>query len=65
MKADTETRAFKLKDIDAAMQRAALRARQIAKRTGTPLVVGEDGRIVHVEVTDEEIASFEKKISGK
>jgi hypothetical protein len=31
-----------------AMLRAAKRAREIARQTGTPLVIWRDGRIVHV-----------------
>jgi hypothetical protein len=34
-----------LQGIDAALRRAALRAREIARRTGTPLVTYRDGRI--------------------
>jgi len=32
---------------EAALRRAALRAREIARRTGTPLVFWRDGRIVY------------------
>lgn len=28
-----------------ALQRAARRAREVARQTGTPLVIGEDGRV--------------------
>lgn len=34
----------------AAMRRAALRARKIARDTGTPLVVVRDGKVVHIRV---------------
>ena len=65
MIAGNDSRAFKLEDIEAALRRAALRARQVATQAGTPLVIVEHGRIVELEVTDEEIASFEREISGK
>lgn len=35
----------------AAMRRAALRARQIARDTGTPLVVVRDGKVVHINMS--------------
>lgn len=35
----------------AALARAALRARELAARTGTPLVVVRDGRLVEVDVS--------------
>ena len=34
----------------AAMRRAALRARQIARDTGTPLVVVRDGKVVEIKI---------------
>ncbi len=34
----------------AAMRRAALRARQIARDTGTPLVVVRDGKVVEIKL---------------
>jgi len=65
MIAANDSRAFQLKDIEAALRRAAPRARQIAKQTGTPLVIVEDGRVIELEVTDEEIASFERELNKK
>jgi hypothetical protein len=46
----------RLKDADmravpAALVRAGQRAREVAARTGTPLVVSQDGVVVEVEVT--------------
>ena len=35
----------------AAMRRAALRARQIARDTGTPLVVVRDGKVVDIKMS--------------
>ncbi|MDL1981014.1 MAG: hypothetical protein LWX02_05995 [Deltaproteobacteria bacterium] len=35
-----------LKKVEAALRRAALRAREVARQTGTPLVVYKNGRIV-------------------
>ncbi|MGC8551385.1 MAG: hypothetical protein ACP5O7_00810 [Phycisphaerae bacterium] len=34
----------------AAMRRAARRAREIARDTGTPLVLVRDGKVVHIRV---------------
>lgn len=65
MNAESDTRAFKLADIEAAMHRAALRARRIAMQTGTPLIIGENDKIIEVAVTDEEIASFKREIAEK
>lgn len=36
--------------VPAALARAAARARELAVRTGTPLVVRRDGRVVEVDV---------------
>jgi hypothetical protein len=53
MIANNDNRAFKLNDIEAALRRAALRARRIAAQTGTPLVIMENGKIVELDVTHE------------
>ena len=34
----------------AAMQRAALHAREIAKQTNTPLIIQQDGKLVRLKV---------------
>lgn len=34
-----------------ALLRAAQRAREVARRTNTPLVIFQDGRIVHLDVS--------------
>ena len=39
--------------VEAALQRAGARAREIARRTGTPLVIYKNGRIVRQPVEDE------------
>jgi hypothetical protein len=43
---EKKTRDADLEKAGAALQRAALRAREIARQTGTPLVIYRDGQIV-------------------
>jgi hypothetical protein len=38
---------------ETALRRAARRARQVARQTGTPIVIWRDGRVVEEYVTDE------------
>ncbi len=40
-----------LKQADQAMQRAALRARELAARTGTSIHIWKDGKIVEIKPT--------------
>jgi len=42
--------------VDAALRRAAKRARDVARRTGTPLVLWRDGKVVHVHPDELELA---------
>lgn len=44
--------------IDHALRRAALRAREIAAQTGTPLVVFREGRIERIRVTPAATAEY-------
>lgn len=46
----------------AALKRAALRAREIARDTNTPLVVVRDGVAVEEYVTDEEIEDLRSRL---
>ena len=39
-----------MEKVEAALRRAALRAREVARQTGTPLVVYKNGRIVKERV---------------
>jgi putative addiction module component (TIGR02574 family) len=48
----TEARDNDLRFSEAAMQRAAERAREIALKTGTPLVVNRNGVLEHLHPTD-------------
>lgn len=41
-----------LRNIDAAIKRAAERARQIAKESGTPLVVNRGGKTILIDPID-------------
>ena len=51
-------------DIEAALVRAAARARRIAAETGTPLVFVRDGRIVEEVVTRDDPASRSAERQG-
>ena len=44
----------------AALARAALRARELAARTGTPLVVARDGKLIEAAIQPE----FAKAVDG-
>ena len=57
-----ETLVSRLPDADmqaapAALLRAALRARELARQTGTPLVIVRDGELVEELLTEEAISS--------
>jgi len=50
----------------AAMLRAAQRAREIAKQTGTPLVIWRDGRVVLLsphDLTEMDPAQFQSRLT--
>ncbi len=47
-----------LAGVEAALLRAALRAREIAFQTGTPLVIFKDGRVVEKKITREKVRAF-------
>jgi len=70
MSAESPTAAVsRLPDADmqaapAALARAALRAREVAARTGTPLVVARDGEVVE-EVAQRDVASPGNGVSRK
>lgn len=42
---------------DKAILRAAQRAREIARKTNTPLIIVRDGKVVEEWVTDDEVES--------
>ncbi len=46
---------------EAALLRAALRAREIAAQTGTPLVIYEDGRVVKKKITYKDARAFSEE----
>jgi len=48
-----------LRNVDVAIKRAALRAREIAKSSGTPLVVNRDGKTMLVNPDDSYNSSSE------
>jgi hypothetical protein len=41
----------RLNGVEAALRRAALRAREVAARTGTPLVIFSDGKIKKLRIS--------------
>ncbi len=46
---------------EAALLRAALRAREIAAQTGTPLVIYKEGRVVEKKITFDDVRSFSEE----
>lgn len=51
----------KLTGVEAAIQRAALRAREIAAQTGTPLVIWKNGKIVKLMISPKQVAKSSRK----
>ncbi|XXJ20817.1 hypothetical protein ACR42D_15005 [Desulfovibrio caledoniensis] len=49
-------------DIDNAMKRAALRAREIAVQTNTPIVIEVDGKVKAVRVTPSDVEQYRELI---
>lgn len=49
-------------DIDKAMKRAALRAREIAVQTNTPIVIEVDGEVKAVRVTPSDVEKYRELI---
>ena len=47
--------------VEAALQRAALRAREIAAQTGTPLVIWKNGKIVKLMISPKEVTKASRK----
>ncbi|MDA0989990.1 MAG: hypothetical protein O3A51_04485 [Verrucomicrobia bacterium] len=44
-----------IRGVGPALERAAMRAREVAYRTGTPLIIWEKGRIVRKRITLEDL----------
>jgi len=53
-----------LQGVEAALRRAALNARKIAKATKTPLVIYKDGRVILRNVEDEDEKEWELELFG-
>jgi hypothetical protein len=51
----------RLTGVEAALQRAALRAREIAAQTGTPLVIYKNGKIVKLMISPKQATNSSKK----
>ena len=49
---DKDSKAIDVAKVDAALKKAATRAREIAKQTNTPLVIFEDGKVVKKKITE-------------
>ena len=47
--------------VEAALQRAALRAREIAAQTGTPLVIWKNGKIGKLMISPKEVTKVSRK----
>lgn len=47
--------------VEAALQRTALRAREIAAQTGTPLVIWKNGKIVKLMISPKEVTKAYRK----
>ncbi|MCP4702846.1 MAG: hypothetical protein GY862_39195 [Gammaproteobacteria bacterium] len=54
MEKKTEARKAYLEKVEAALRRAALRARETARRTGTPLIIYKDGQIVKIKIGEKD-----------
>ncbi len=54
-----------LKKIDQGMHRAALRAREIALQTNTPIVIHVDGKVQEVWMTEQAIAEYREQYKDK
>ncbi len=48
--------------IEKALKRSALKAREIALQTDTPIVVEEDGEVKHLKVTEQDIKEYRESI---
>jgi len=47
--------------VEAALKRAALRAREIAAKTGTPLVIYKNGKIVKLMISPKQVTKASRK----
>jgi hypothetical protein len=54
-----------MQGVPAALLRAALRARETARQTNTPLVFMKDGVVVKEMVTDDEIDQLKQEIEDR
>jgi hypothetical protein len=59
---DENKRAFPIAGIDTALRRAAIRAREVAKRTQTPVVIWQDGKIVEIRDESVKLDEFRREI---
>lgn len=48
--------------IEKALKRSALKAREIALQTNTPIVIEEGGEIKHLKVTEQDIKEYRESI---
>lgn len=48
--------------IEKALNRSALKAREIALQTNTPIVIEEDGEVKHIKVTEQDVQEYRESI---
>ncbi|HVR40351.1 MAG TPA: hypothetical protein VMU84_14740 [Thermoanaerobaculia bacterium] len=64
MKSDLESKSpdADMQAVPHALLRAARRAREIAMRTNTPLVIVRDGVLVHEYITEADLEEFDRSM---
>lgn len=59
----TQERSRELRElIEKALKRSALKARETAWRTNTPLVIEMDGKVQRISVTEQDVREFREEI---
>ena len=48
--------------IENALKRSALKARETALRTNTPIIVKVDGKVQHVKITEQDVQQYREEI---
>ncbi|MEF2230765.1 MAG: hypothetical protein V3571_07540, partial [Pseudodesulfovibrio sp.] len=48
--------------IDKALKRSALKARELAWKTGTPLVIELDGKVQRVSVSEQDVRAYREEV---
>ncbi|WP_291329788.1 hypothetical protein [Desulfovibrio sp. UCD-KL4C] len=50
--------------IEKALKRSALKAREIALLTNTPIVIEEDGEVKHIKITEQDVQEYRESIKN-